>query len=359
VNHPETRFNMAAYLEGELDLTRRALLDAHLDSCGDCSDEFAEMRRTVALLRGLPDIEPPPFLVEKVMRQIREGDGRATIGDRIRDFVRTVVTPQVAIPAAALSLGLMMATGVVDPGAISFQGLGDEPDVSQPIAQIRIVPSRVVVRSQLGSAGRPPAVARAPQVRIDLPVRGAIDRPSVVTQVASKHAGSSRPITRWSPRSVRNLAGSNPMSLPVPNPGRTGPEVLSVSDMAGVSETVGVSASAFQTPAAVLSSGIDEPERNERRTMSLNRRLEAMIHQPALFSADFAGRSIAEQEIWLRSLAQHAREQGRGQEVMEALRDARDPLAQQLAIAFAAELRRAQQPTVASLATDAGEVGSR
>jgi hypothetical protein len=120
-----------------------------------------------------------------------------------------------------------------------------------------------------------------------------------------------------------------------------------------------VSASAFQTPAAVLSSGIDEPERNERRTMSLNRRLEAMIHQPALFSADFAGRSIAEQEIWLRSLAQHAREQGRGQEVMEALRDARDPLAQQLAIAFAAELRRAQQPTVASLATDAGEVGSR
>ncbi len=64
MNHAESHSHMADYLEGDLDLTKRALLDAHLDSCEPCSREFAEMRGTITLLRGLPDPEPPPFLAE-------------------------------------------------------------------------------------------------------------------------------------------------------------------------------------------------------------------------------------------------------------------------------------------------------
>ena len=55
MNHVETHSHMADYLEGDLDLTKRALLDAHLDACDSCSREFAEMRGTIGLLRGLPD----------------------------------------------------------------------------------------------------------------------------------------------------------------------------------------------------------------------------------------------------------------------------------------------------------------
>ncbi len=60
MNHAEVRNKMPDYLEGDLDLMQRALLDAHLDGCSDCSQDFAQMRGTIGLLRDLPDPEPPP-----------------------------------------------------------------------------------------------------------------------------------------------------------------------------------------------------------------------------------------------------------------------------------------------------------
>ena len=59
MNHSDIQGRMADYLEGELSLGNRALFDAHLDGCGDCSRDLSAMRETIGLLRSLPAPEPP------------------------------------------------------------------------------------------------------------------------------------------------------------------------------------------------------------------------------------------------------------------------------------------------------------
>ena len=57
MNHAVVTEHLADYLEGDLALDLRALVDAHLDSCELCSSEVREMQQTIRLLRALP--EPP------------------------------------------------------------------------------------------------------------------------------------------------------------------------------------------------------------------------------------------------------------------------------------------------------------
>jgi hypothetical protein len=67
-----------------------------------------------------------------------------------------------------------------------------------------------------------------------------------------------------------------------------------------------------------------------------------MIRHPSLFAAEFARLSIAEQEIWLGALAEHALELGHGPQAVRELQRASDVVALELATGFSAELSRTQ-----------------
>lgn len=331
MNHAEVRSKMADYLEGDLDLTQRALLDAHLDGCGRCSGDFAEMRGTITALRSLPDPEPPPFLVETVMRRIREGEGRRTLADRLRDLAASVVSPPVAIPATALALGLLMATGAIDPGNLSLEALlqraqGRAEPVREGFVRVERPAPRVTLTR---GASPPPAVGRAPGIRITLPPPMASDS-ELFRELASVGAPRSGP-GHWSPRSMRTNVASNPLTLPVSN----GPVVPETGPRMG---------SAFETPGFSLRSGI-----------GLESLLETMIERPVQFSAEFASRSIPEQEHWLRALASYAHDQGRDQEALASLRAATDLRARQVSTAFAAELRRIRNASAVAVERQGAE----
>jgi hypothetical protein len=45
---------------------------AHLDTCSKCSAILAGLQKTAILLKNLPEVEPPPWLRQKVMAKIRE-----------------------------------------------------------------------------------------------------------------------------------------------------------------------------------------------------------------------------------------------------------------------------------------------
>jgi hypothetical protein len=358
VNHAEAHSHMADYLEGDLDLTKRALLDAHLDGCERCSGEFAEMRGTIGLLRSLPTPEPPPFMVEKVMNRIREGEGRTRLVDRVVEWLRPFATPQAALSATALTVGLLMATGNLDPRLNPF---AEDVPAGRHIARLHIKPgggtlarntvdplapknqgSRRVARpSYVPVAGRPPAVARAPHITISLPSMGV--RTRVPTQVATNtsrvgRSGSGRSITRWPSGS-----GRSGISVPVGT---------SLSHNA-VANTV--AASGRELTLAVADDG---SQRDARRAAELDQRLEAMVRRPTLYSVEFLSLSVAEQEIWLRALAERARDQGRADEALRELRAAGDGASQQLATAFAAELRQVEQAERSEMASVA-ETGSQ
>lgn len=95
------------HLEGTLELSVRAQLDAHVASCPTCGRELRELRSIVALLRSLPDPPPPSDLVETVMEQVR-GEGRAPV---LPLPVRRLFDPRVAAPlAAGISALVLFAT---------------------------------------------------------------------------------------------------------------------------------------------------------------------------------------------------------------------------------------------------------
>jgi putative zinc finger protein len=51
---------LSEYVDGELELREMARVRDHLDSCASCARTEAELRRTVAMVRSLPnDAEPP------------------------------------------------------------------------------------------------------------------------------------------------------------------------------------------------------------------------------------------------------------------------------------------------------------
>lgn len=318
MNHAEVHSYMADYLEGDLDLTKRALLDAHLDGCSDCSREFAEMRGTIGLLRGLPSPEPPPFFVENVMRRIREGEGELRWSDRLRDWFQAVATPQIALPATALLVGLLMATGNLESDLLSrtLQTRGTQ----QSAAPISVVQSTSVRPPQVPVTIRPPAVVGAPRLTIALPIAGT---GRVSSQVAVNDPGPNPFFTRRPARSIRNVVQ--------PLPGSSG---LSVR-VALPSELAIAQGSAFDTDPQSAGSS-----QGERRTRELDERLDRMIRNPAGFSAEFADYSGAEQDLWLEALAERARETGRGQEALAELRLVGDRSALQLATRLSVELER-------------------
>jgi anti-sigma factor RsiW len=98
VNHARARSLLSAYLERDLPAIERSEVDAHLSDCAECAAELAELGETVALLRGLPTPEPPPYLVTRVMARIAEGEAEPR---GLRRWLAPLLGPALAAPLAA------------------------------------------------------------------------------------------------------------------------------------------------------------------------------------------------------------------------------------------------------------------
>jgi hypothetical protein len=146
VNHRHARALLGDYLEGELELTERARVDAHLGQCVECAQELRELRGTVALLRGLPDPEVPPYLAQRVAAHIAAAAPSARWRESLRRWFApagaTALTaglaglgvlwvqsgdPAVRI-AAELAPTLTGATVARAPSAAFFRRAADEPE---------------------------------------------------------------------------------------------------------------------------------------------------------------------------------------------------------------------------------------
>jgi hypothetical protein len=109
MKHGEVRDRLGSYLEGDLPLQQRALVDAHLDSCLNCAQELKELRGTIGLLRGLPDVPPPVGLSARVMARIQAGEAQPTFGVRALDGLDLLLHPRpLALVAAAGAAALLL-----------------------------------------------------------------------------------------------------------------------------------------------------------------------------------------------------------------------------------------------------------
>lgn len=92
-------------LEGELPPETEREVRAHLDECAQCAEALAELGALVKVLRGMPEVEPPAELRERLHAQSpAEATASVTFWRRSRSVVAAV--------AAAAAAMLMIWTGV-------------------------------------------------------------------------------------------------------------------------------------------------------------------------------------------------------------------------------------------------------
>ena len=174
MNHAVVTEHLADYLEGDLALDLRALVDAHLDTCEICGQEVREMQQTIRLLRALPEPETPPLIAANVMRRIRAGETRPNWLERIQRALGGVLEPSFVLPASAIAVAALVIVVIQGGGPLSGS-LVSQPERMQtsvaqtPLATVPANPgSRLVEevgRSFGASAARELAVSPAPLSR--------------------------------------------------------------------------------------------------------------------------------------------------------------------------------------------------
>jgi hypothetical protein len=72
----EIENRLPAYLEDLLSPEERKSIAGHLASCPRCSRAFADLKKAEELVRGLGEVEPPPFFEQRIMSRVREEAGQ-------------------------------------------------------------------------------------------------------------------------------------------------------------------------------------------------------------------------------------------------------------------------------------------
>ena len=371
MNHSDIQSRMASYLEGELSLDARALFDAHLDQCEVCSQELAEMRETVRLLRNLPTPEPPPDFVTQVMQRIEAGDGQPGWFGRLLDSLGQLLVPRFVIPATAVAAGLTL-TLTFD--QLDLPGLDLRTRVAQPeVAGIRGAEARLPAANRL-TTGSQQVAQRPPPVR--------------VARVETLHRMSPTP-----PLRSRSQSGAGPFLYRVNNhqlgpmrrqagepafasrvfamnraPQQIGP-YLGASAAPSIAlgtgplratpqQAPGTASSGRLVPVAVshfdpLAAVDDALTPAQRRTRELDARLRFLTRDPTGFAQQQARSSLAERELWMRQIAERATELEDVARVISALTGSGDPAGVGLVREFEVALKAIRQNRDAWAAADA------
>ncbi len=344
---------MASYLDGELSLEKRALFDAHLDMCDECSRELGEMRETIRLLRNLPSPEPPPDLVSNVMERIAEGEGQPTWFERLSDRLHPLFAPAFAVPAtaAAAALTLAVMTGGLDLGGFDQRNSAPTAEFASIGSEVRTVVAReqrapATVRVAQAPPRVQPAAAEpmrvgnpAPPVRYGSPsgagsflYRVANDQLSPMHREPSRLDAPARVFLMSERSRVGPYLGASAAPSIALGTGSLHTHEGGSLEMAAAPRVQPVSVSRLDAVPAV---GEDALTPTERRNRELDMRLEALIKDPPGFAQMQARVTLAEQELWLRELAARAEELGDVERVQAALEGSGDAESLRLAAEFA------------------------
>jgi hypothetical protein len=325
VNHAEVKSHLADYLEGELSLEKRALVDAHLDACGDCSSEVDEIQKTIQLLRMLPDPETPPMIAANVMRRIRAGENRPSFFERIGRTVGSVLESSFVLPASALAVASLVVAVVQNPeffSSLSPSGEG-EAFVTAQADSTAGVPVPFV-----GTIGNERSRAATSAARGDetfLPLQIQIGGTSVPRQQYSALGRGPRVPQVW----VTNGVGSRPRSAS----GQGSGTFVSAEGMRGVED---VTRSASQTR-RFGQGGSSDPSQGSGGGDPRDEWISHGLDHPIEFARYIGSQNLAEQELWVLRLSDRAESRGLMAELIRRLRESGDSTAAWLADDFASQ----------------------
>ncbi len=102
----EIEQKLSAYLDEALQNEERVIIENHLAQCGHCRYLFEDLQKTKNILGGLDEIEPPPWLEEKIVARINQKETG-------KDWVQRFFFPlRVKVPIQALATVLVIVLSV-------------------------------------------------------------------------------------------------------------------------------------------------------------------------------------------------------------------------------------------------------
>jgi Putative zinc-finger/Predicted integral membrane protein (DUF2275) len=102
MQHEDIRHKLSEYIDGAVSENERNVIEQHLKSCSECSEAFAEIRETIERVRSLEIQEPPVWLAQRIMAQVR-----VTAEQKKGLFQRLFFPLRVKIPLEAAAMVLV------------------------------------------------------------------------------------------------------------------------------------------------------------------------------------------------------------------------------------------------------------
>ncbi len=127
----KVREKISEYFEGLVTAEEKALISAHIASCNKCRAAYSDIKKTVEHIKGLEEVEPPPWLTRKVMARVKEENPKQGIWKRlfyplhIKLPLEAVATVLIAISALYLFRAAEQETKIAGlrPGGLEEQQL--------------------------------------------------------------------------------------------------------------------------------------------------------------------------------------------------------------------------------------------
>lgn len=162
---------LTAYLEGFLTQKDRKIVEEHLSLCAHCAQALEDLRRTRAILAAMDEVDPPPWLTERIMSQIREKE------ERKEGFFRKLFFPlHIKLPVQALATVFVAVLCVyvyrsTVPETGNFERPLPGPQVSAPQSPAGAGPADNTGKPSAGRAARQPAEEIAPKKKTAPPAQ--------------------------------------------------------------------------------------------------------------------------------------------------------------------------------------------
>jgi len=177
MEHAEIRQKLAAYLDDAVSDEEKEEIKRHLGRCGSCRGEIADLELTVRYLKSLPEVEPTPWLAEKIMALVRD---EAT---QKKSLWRRLFFPlHLKLPVEAFAIFFLCITGYY-----LTQIIREQPPVSTSITAPLQTQGHPPSHSEQYPL-RAPAASRpqtgGPQRKMYAPQSGDIPTPAPATEAA-------------------------------------------------------------------------------------------------------------------------------------------------------------------------------
>ncbi len=111
MTHLELENLISEYLEGQLTAGSRAEVETHLAGCPECQVLVADVRHAFELCHAAEPIEPPPWLVPKILRATL-GERKPSLQQRLQAWFRPLMQTRVAYGVAMAVFSLSMIINV-------------------------------------------------------------------------------------------------------------------------------------------------------------------------------------------------------------------------------------------------------